>query len=56
MAVSQAHVSCIAPINVQLGGVLLANMLEGWLEGDRSLSATTEGADELNIHRLKAVG
>src|SRR5215471_13631995 len=34
-------------INASLGGVLLANMLEGWLDGDPTVLPTVEAADEL---------
>src|SRR5258705_347242 len=39
MAVSGAHSSLTALIDVKLGGVLLANMLAGWLEADPNYSA-----------------
>ena len=31
---------------MELGGVLLANMLEGWLDGNPNFSATAEATDE----------
>src|SRR5215471_12962678 len=34
-------------IDASLGGVLLANMLEGWLDGDPTVLTTVETADEL---------
>ena len=37
-----------APIDVELGGVLLANMLVGWLDGDPESSLFVEVADELS--------
>jgi hypothetical protein len=46
MAVSETHSSLTAPIDVELGGVLLANMLEGWLQGNPNFSATAEATDE----------
>src|SRR6267378_1969999 len=36
-----------AMIDAGLGGVLLANMLEGWLDGEPKVLPTTETADEL---------
>src|SRR5437763_1883368 len=46
MAVSDAYSSLRVPIDVKLGGVLLANMLAGWLEGNSNFSVTEEAADE----------
>ena len=46
MAVSDAYSSLTVPIDVKLGGVLLANMLAGWLEGNSNFSVTEEAADE----------
>src|SRR4029453_3481907 len=46
MAVSEMHSSLTAPIDVELGGVLLANMLEAWLQGNPNFSATAEATDE----------
>src|ERR1700737_1944222 len=40
-----------APIDTRLSGVLLANMVESWLEDDPQWLATTEVADELQGHR-----
>src|ERR1700736_5474455 len=40
-----------AQINTGLSGVLLANMVESWLEDDPHWLATTEAADELQDHR-----
>src|SRR3954447_12296880 len=45
MAVSGAHSSLTAPFDVKLGGVLLANMLAGWLEGNPNFSVE-ETVDE----------
>ena len=43
MAVSETHSSLTAPIDVELGGVLLANMLEGWLRGNPELFGNCGG-------------
>ena len=40
-----------APIDVGLGGVLLANMLVGWLDADPKLLPTGEAADEFQDYR-----
>src|SRR5712691_156493 len=40
-----------APLDAALGGVLLANMLEGWLASESSFSVTVEATDELEDHR-----
>src|ERR1700738_2511293 len=45
MAVSGAHSSLATAIDVKLGGVLLANMLAGWLQSNPHFSAE-EAADE----------
>src|SRR5437773_1054425 len=39
------------PIDVGLGGVLLANMLAVWLDGDPKVLPTGEAADESQDHR-----
>src|SRR2546422_3219489 len=41
----------LAPIDVGLGGVLLANMLVGWLDADPKLLPTGEAADESQDYR-----
>src|SRR2546426_6149440 len=41
----------LAPIDVGLGGVLLANMLVGWLHADPKLLPTGEAADESQDYR-----
>src|SRR3954462_13657876 len=51
MVVSEAHSSLAALMDVKLGGVLLANMLAGWLEGHRNGSAVEEAADEPEDYR-----
>src|SRR5271169_1897378 len=43
--------SLIAPIDPDLGGVLLANMLEAWLDAYPYDLATAEVTDELEDHR-----
>ena len=48
---SQALSALPAPIDAGLGGVLLANMLEGWLDGDPHCLATAEAVDEPQDHR-----
>src|ERR1035438_313971 len=40
-----------ASMDLQLGGVLLANMLVGWLDGDRESSFFAEAADEYHDQR-----
>src|SRR5215472_16095644 len=40
-----------ATIDARLGGVLLANMLAGWLDGDPKVLPTAETADELEDRR-----
>src|ERR1035438_9363775 len=40
-----------ATIDAGLGGVLLANMLEGWLDGDPKVLPTAETADEPQDYR-----
>jgi len=39
------------PIDARLGGVLLANMLAGWLDGNPEVLATAETADEPKNYR-----
>src|SRR5947209_10420845 len=54
MAVSEAHSSLTSLIDVndvKLGGVLLANMLAGWLEDHPNCSAVEEAADEPEDYR-----
>ena len=43
---SEALSALLAPIDAGLGGVLLANMLEGWLDGDPKALSTAETPDE----------
>src|SRR4051794_25681891 len=40
-----------APIDVEFGGVLLANMLAGWLDSISKISSPVEAADESPDHR-----
>jgi hypothetical protein len=40
------HSALHTPIHAELGGVLLANMLEGWRAGDPLILSTAETADE----------
>src|ERR1700680_4992511 len=40
-----------APIDARLGGVLLANMLAGWLDGNPEVLSTAETADEPEDYR-----
>src|ERR1700730_4328973 len=49
-----ARATLHATIDASLGGVLLANMLEGWLDGDRTVLPTTETADELEDCRTSS--
>src|SRR5579859_90275 len=44
-------VSTIPPIDVGLGGILLANMLVAWLDGDTKVLPTGEAADESQDRR-----
>src|SRR5215813_9539877 len=51
-----ARTAVHATIDASLGGVLLANMLEGWLDGNPMVLPTAETANELKIaehHRSK---
>src|SRR5258708_16391875 len=48
---SDSSFSLIAPIDPELGGVLLANMLEAWLDADPSWLTTAEVSDEFEDHR-----
>src|ERR1700730_10023614 len=41
----------IAPSEMETGGVLLANMLEAWLDSGPNVLASTETIDELQDHR-----
>src|SRR5271170_1676667 len=43
-----------ALVDVELGGVLLANMLADWLDGDGESSASVEVADEYYDQRATA--
>src|SRR6516225_9999617 len=48
---SEMSSSLIVPIDAELGGVLLANMLEAWLDAPSDLLTTAEVPDELEDHR-----
>src|SRR5215472_10789055 len=48
---SEMSSSLIVPINPELGGVLLANMLETWLDARADFLTTAEVTDELEDHR-----
>ena len=48
---SEALSTLHASIDAGLGGVLLANMLEAWLDGNPRLLPTGEAADEPQDHR-----
>src|SRR5258708_37055095 len=48
---SDSSFSPIAPIDPELGGVLLANMLEAWLDADPSWLTTAEVSVEFEDHR-----
>src|SRR5215472_9717363 len=48
---SESLAALHAPIDVGLGGVLLANMLAGWLDGDPKVLLPGEAADESQDHR-----
>src|SRR6267143_3596910 len=48
---SDARASLPAPIDAESGGLLLANMLESWLQGPASFLAPAEVVDELEDHR-----
>ena len=52
MTVSQTPTSLTAPIDCQFGGVLLANMLVAWFEGELASPLTEESADEHQDHRI----
>ena len=43
--------SLIAPLETALAGVLLANMLEAWLDAEPNVSVATEVFDEPQNHR-----
>ena len=42
---SEALSALHAPVDAALGGVLLANMLEAWLDGDPMVLSTAETAE-----------
>src|SRR6516225_4728669 len=48
---SEVSSSLIVPIDPELGGVLLANMLEAWLDAHPDSLTTAEVTDELEDHR-----
>src|SRR5215469_2431359 len=48
---SEMASSLIVTIDPKLGGVLLANMLETWLDARADFLTTTEVTDELEDHR-----
>src|SRR6266436_9166799 len=48
---SEALSALQSPIDAGLGGVLLANMVEAWLVGNRDCCSTVEAADEPQDHR-----
>src|ERR1019366_4287145 len=48
---SESAAAFHALVDVELGGALLANMLAGWLDGDRQSSFSVEAADEYHDQR-----
>src|SRR6516225_8246369 len=47
---SESGAAFHAPLDVGLGGVLLANMLAGWLDSDPKVLSTVEAAHESSDH------
>src|SRR6266700_2204598 len=51
---SESSAAIHVPIDVELGGSFLANMLAAWIDGDRQSSPSVEAADESHDQRATA--
>jgi hypothetical protein len=51
--VSQGPIQLTAPIDTQVGGILIANMLVAWIEQEPTLALTGETVDEHEDHRVR---
>ena len=51
---SETSAAVHVPIDVELGGGFLANMLVAWIDGDRQSSFSVEAADEYRDQRATA--
>src|SRR5580693_10352049 len=51
---SESSAAVHVPIDVELGGAFLANLLAAWIDGDRQSSFSVEAADEYRDQRATA--